>query len=337
MIQFPVVLPTVTFIVPKLPGAPRPAALDGIAALEYPRDRIEILLVEGENVSRQRNAAIRAARGEILYFLDDDSVLDRQAMRRLLECFVEHPQAAEIMVVGGPVLHRAGKTVFTRAVGAAMASVFGFGPYRHRYLANGLPRDADERVLIAANLAVRREVFDDPPGFDERLYGNEENELLARFKRRGVRMYYHPLLVAWRDPRDRFAELAVQLARYGRGRLRHMVIHPPSREVMPFAPLAVLAAVVAALASRQLVALVPVALYVQLAFYASAFIAWLHRPRLRLFVTLMAVFPVMHLAYAAGMCAGIVEWALRRKLPTRESQPRITVVQPLPSRPQIAA
>lgn len=330
-------LPTVTFIVPKRPGAPPPAALEGLAELDYPRERIEILVVEGENVSRQRNQAIAQARGEILYFLDDDSVLDRGAMRRLLEVFVDGPHAAEIMVAGGPVLHRAGPTVFTRAVGAAMASVFGFGPYRHRYLANGLPRDADERQLIAANLAVRREVFADPPGFDERLYCNEENELLARFKGRGVRMFYHPLLVAWRDPRHSFGALAEQLARYGRGRFRHMLIHAPSRELMPFAPLAVLAAVAGALLSRQLLALIPIALYLQLSFYASAFIAWLHRPRLRLFVTLMAVFPVMHLAYAGGMVAGIVEWALRRKLRPHESQPHITVVQPLAARPQIAA
>jgi cellulose synthase/poly-beta-1,6-N-acetylglucosamine synthase-like glycosyltransferase len=332
-----VVLPTVTFIIPKRPGAPAPAALDGIAGLDYPREKIEILVVEGENVSRQRNQAIAAARGEILYFLDDDSVLDRRAMRRLCECLVEHPQAAEIMVVGGPVLHRPGPTVFTRAVGAAMSSVFGFGPYRHRYLANGLPRDTDERQLIAANMAVRREVFADPQAFDERLYCNEENELLARFKARGVRMFYHPLLVAWRDPRASFGALAAQLGRYGRGRLRHMLIHPPSRELMPFAPLAVLTALLAALLSRQLLALVPVALYLQLAFYASAFIAWLHRPRFRLFILLMAVFPVMHLAYAAGMVAGIGEWLLRLELRARESQPRITVVQPLPGRPQIAA
>jgi cellulose synthase/poly-beta-1,6-N-acetylglucosamine synthase-like glycosyltransferase len=331
------VLPTVSFIIPHLPGAPPPAALAGIAALDYPRERIEILLVEGENPSRQRNQAIAQARGEILYFLDDDSVLDRAALRRLCEVFVEHPQAEEIVVVGGPVLHRAGPTVFTRAVGAAMASVFGFGPYRHRYLANGLPRDADERLLILANLAVRRRLFEEPHGFDERLYGNEENELLARCKRRGVRLYYHPLLVAWRDPRASLAALAVQLGRYGRGRFRHMLIHPPSRELLPFAPFAVLAAIVAALLSRQPLALIPVALYLQLAFYASAFIAWLHPPRLRLFVTLMAVFPVMHLAYAGGMFGAMLEWALRRKLRPNPSQPRVTVVQPLAARPQIAA
>ena len=73
-------LPTVTFIIPVPPGAPPPPALAAIERLSYPRDRIEIIVAEGTNPSAQRNQAIAAAHGDILYFLDDDSELDSLAL-----------------------------------------------------------------------------------------------------------------------------------------------------------------------------------------------------------------------------------------------------------------
>ena len=55
--------PSVTFIIPVRPGIGRPRALDTIAKLDYPRELVEVVVVEGENPSKQRNRALARASG----------------------------------------------------------------------------------------------------------------------------------------------------------------------------------------------------------------------------------------------------------------------------------
>jgi glycosyltransferase involved in cell wall biosynthesis len=66
-------LPLVTVIIPTRPGQLEVKAVDAARRLDYPRDRIEIIIARGKQPAIQRNVAIKAARGEIIYFLDDDS------------------------------------------------------------------------------------------------------------------------------------------------------------------------------------------------------------------------------------------------------------------------
>ncbi|NDA68418.1 MAG: glycosyltransferase family 2 protein [Verrucomicrobia bacterium] len=66
--------PLITVIIPTRPGDAAPLALAAARQLDHPADRLEIIVARGQQPSVQRNTALRAAKGELIYFLDDDSL-----------------------------------------------------------------------------------------------------------------------------------------------------------------------------------------------------------------------------------------------------------------------
>lgn len=214
-----------------MPGT-EPSALKGLASTGWPAGSVELLVAEGENPSRQRNHAANMATGDILYFLDDDSVVIPSAFEILSNDFADDRWAA----VGGPSLTPSSDSILQRSIGAALASVFGSGAVRNRYRAYGAVRESGERELILCNLAVRRDRFLACGGFDERLYPNEENEFLDRLSANGGKIMHDPRLFVERSQRKTLFEFIRQMFRYGRGRSRQSRIAGFSG-IMPFIPL----------------------------------------------------------------------------------------------------
>src|SRR6267142_6340895 len=93
-------LPPVTVVIPARPGQTEVNAVAASRQLDYPTDRLEIIVARGNHPSVQRNAALREARGDLIYFLDDDSVPARDNLRKAIQHFVD-PQ---VKMLGGPNL-----------------------------------------------------------------------------------------------------------------------------------------------------------------------------------------------------------------------------------------
>jgi len=222
---------TFSIIIPIRPGG-KPEALANLIKIDLSASQIEILVAEGHNPSRQRNEAVRQAQGEIIYFLDDDSLVQPDCLKRLADHFAD----PMVTVVGGPSLTPSTDSLLQQAIGSALASTLGAGGVRNRYQSRGTIRKTDEKELILCNLAVRRSAFISCGGFDERLYPNEENELLDRLRASGGILLHDPQLVVKRSQRRTLAAFARQMFRYGQGRARQTRIAGFSG-IMPFAPL----------------------------------------------------------------------------------------------------
>ena len=222
---------TVSVIIPVKPGLV-PQAADRIESLGWLSDHCELLVAEGTNPSSQRNQAVQQARGEIIYFLDDDSLVVPDTLQRLEQHFVD----PLVVAVGGPSLTPVTDSLLQQGIGAVLGSLLGAGGVRNRYRAVGTVRQTTERELILCNLAIRRDAFLAAGGLDERLYPNEENELLDRLKKGGGKLLHDPLLAVERSQRASIPAFVRQMYRYGLGRAEQTRI-AGFNGLMPFVPL----------------------------------------------------------------------------------------------------
>ena len=230
--------------------------LNQLLAQDYPADRFEIIVADGESTdetvllasriaerrknirlysnprrwsSAGRNIGMRHARGDIVVVVDGHCELaDDQFLRNLADAFcttaadcVGRPQPQDI----------SDANAFQCAVAAARSSRLGHHPDSHIY-------SSEERFVpaISVGVAYRRHVFEQLGGFDERFDACEDVEFNYRADRAGFRCYFTPSVAVHYRPRGNLLGLFRQLARYGRGRVRLFRKHPETFSVKSFLP-----------------------------------------------------------------------------------------------------
>lgn len=224
--------PTVTVIIAARPEQVEIKAVAGSRALQYPSGKVEVLVARGRQPSVQRNAALRAARGELIYFLDDDSIPQPENLLRAAGHFARD----EVKMVGGPNICPPEAPRLEQVFALVLTSWLAFGPSRARYGPVGSPRESSEKELILCNLLARRAAMLELGGFNEALYPNEENALMDELQRGGGKLIYDPELVVFRRPRSNLKAFAKMLLTYGRGRAEQFRVNPTLGSTLNFAP-----------------------------------------------------------------------------------------------------
>lgn len=288
----------ISVIIPVKPGG-HVAALAPLRQLAADSPDHEVIVAEGRRPSRQRNMAAGVARGDILYFLDDDAIVPPDALKRLAAAF----SSAHVAVVGGPSVTPATDTLFQRAIARALSSALGGGGIRNRYRRFGTVRDTDDSELILCNLAFRKDVYLANGGLDERLYPNEENELIDRLLVSGARLLHDPDLYVTRSQRPTYRAFVKQMLTYGRGRAEQSLL---TRSLS-------FKAIIPALFAIYLLVLpfftaiwytVPALLYL-LALSASMVTA-IKEAGLLLALRLPLIYTLLHFCYGFGFLLGLV-------------------------------
>lgn len=236
-------MPSVTIIIPARPDEPEVKAVAAARALDYPADKLEIILARGKQPSVQRNTALREARGEIIYFLDDDSLAPPGNLKRA----VEHFRDPQVQMVGGPNLCPSDAPLLEQVFALVLSTWIAFGPSRARYAKVGAVRETSEKELILCNLLGRRETLLKHGGFNEALYPNEENALMDNIQKAGGKLLYDPELFVWRRPRRTLSQFTRMLRTYGRGRAEQFRTTPSLGSLPNFVPPAFLAYLLVAL------------------------------------------------------------------------------------------
>jgi cellulose synthase/poly-beta-1,6-N-acetylglucosamine synthase-like glycosyltransferase len=225
-------LPIVTVLIPTRPDLADIEAVTAARRLDYPADKLEILVARGKQPSVQRNTGLRAARGELIYFLDDDSLPEPGNLRRAISHFAD----AKVRMVGGPNVCPPDAPGLEQVFALVLASWLAFGPSRARYTPVGSVRETSEKELILCNLMARREAILGLGGFNETLYPNEENALMDEIRKRGGKLIYDPEFRVQRRPRPTLKAFARMLMNYGRGRAEQFRVHPTFGSALNFVP-----------------------------------------------------------------------------------------------------
>jgi glycosyltransferase involved in cell wall biosynthesis len=222
-------LPFISVIIPTYN---RPAllaqCLKSITALEYPRERFEVIVVDdGSTVSPEaafadcpadlnalllgqhhagpsvaRNSGAARARGELLAFTDDDCQPQPDWLRALAARFSTAPDQA----IGGRTFNLLTRSLYSSASQLLHDCVYAYF--------NAAPDDA--RFLAANNLALPARLFETVGGFEPSLWASEDRELCDRWRARGLPLVYAPEVVVGHAHQLSLASFWQQHYRYGR-------------------------------------------------------------------------------------------------------------------------
>lgn len=270
-------LPSVTVIIAARPDLADIKAVTSARAFDYPNDKLDIIVARGRQPSVQRNAALRAARGELIYFLDDDSVVSPDKLRRA----ISHFSSPKVEIVGGPNLCPPDAPEVEQAFALVMTSWLAFMSSRARYAQVGRVRETGEKELILCNLIARRKTMLRHGGFNEALYPNEENALMDEIQKQDGKLIYDPEFFVYRRPRSTLKSYVRMLLNYGRGRAEQVRLHPTTGSAPNFIP---------ALFCVYLIVL-PFVLWMSPAFFAPYWLAPLALYVLALLIQTAALIP----------------------------------------------
>ena len=202
-----------SLVIPLAPERNAPI-LESIKQIDYPRKDFHVIVVKGRNPSENRNKGAEKARGEIIVFLDDDAIINKDYLKKAEEFFKKYPW---IDVVGGPQLSPSEEKGFAKISGYGLTSKFGAWKIAHRYSARKENFNADESMLTSANLLCRKDVLK-AIKFDADLFPGEDPKFVDDAKKTGFKIAYSPELIVYHKRRPTIKAFIKQIFNYGKTR-----------------------------------------------------------------------------------------------------------------------
>lgn len=218
--------------------------LDSIIQLDYPRDKVEVIIVDGGSSDKTleiaskypvkilreegrgpnygRKIGVMSATGEIYAFTDGDCILPRDWLKRIVEKFRD----PEVGCVGGSVF------VSKDLEGNLIAKYSDESVMRVMPIAEKLEKTGDVKVfkhLALCNMAVKRDVLNIVGGLREDMKTFEDVDLMASICKSGYKVLRSPEIYVWHKHRGSVKGLIKQTFNYGRGAPKFFKNHPETQ------------------------------------------------------------------------------------------------------------
>lgn len=312
--------------------------LESLLAQDYPAERYEILVVDGDSSdstpqvvqdtvdaagvsikllrnprrlsSAGRNVGVRDSSGEYIVFVDGHCEIPSETFLRDTATTFEK-SAADCLCRPQPLNTRM-NGCFQNAVAHARSTALGHGRdstiYNSSYEGTVNP--------CSAGAMYRRTVFERVGFYDESFDAVEDVEFNYRVLKAGLIAYMSPCLEVRYQPRDRLDGLWRQMERYGRGRFRLIQKHRGAFSFGQIVPATLLLWLVlgsiGSLASRPffLIYGVSLAIYIAIILCFSIYLAQRHDFRYAFLCPL--IYLTIHLGLGAGFLAEALNIGTKR-------------------------
>ncbi len=157
-----------------------------------------ILLVRFEQermVSASRNAGLKRARGQLVFFVDDDNVVDPNTIAELVKGITANPTAG----IAGPIMYylREPGNVWCSGVNRSLlTSITKFSTEKPNGSEDCYPTDDVPNAFM-----IRRRVFDEVGNFDQIEFAQHlaEGDFAVRAARKGFKAIMVPKAAIWHD------------------------------------------------------------------------------------------------------------------------------------------
>jgi len=269
---------------------------------EYQDKHVNIRLLKSHRCSRgkTRNILIENAKGDIIYFLDDDVMVQKNTFMVLLDKFEQY---TNVDILGGPNITPEKSSLFQKGQGAVLSSFFGTLWVSQRYRQFGRDRIANDNALILCNLAIKINVFLEKGVFlNSDIICAEENVLLKELSRKGCIAMFIPSLAVYHERRNGLLSFCNQIFTYGRGRFQVINYFFRVRHLIYLVPMAPLVYSLFLISTRRQYLFVGFYSYCLLDFINSVYIGFKAKGS-GISIMSFFIFPVIHASYLAGFLA----------------------------------
>jgi glycosyltransferase involved in cell wall biosynthesis len=308
-------------------------SLGAVLAQDYPAERMEIIVADGQSSDQTReiireiagesardvtlienpdrivatglNAAVRLAQGEIVLRVDGHCEIRSDYVTRCVAKLTQNDYAG----VGG-IVETVGETYTSRAIAAAMASRFGVGGSAFRL--GVVSERCSDTVPFPA---YRRETLQLAGQFDEELVRNQDDEYNYRIRKLGGRLALCPDIRSRYYSRATLKNLWSQYWQYGFWKVRVLQKHPRQMQPRQFMPAMLVAAFFTLLITAPVFQVSALLLAALAATYGGcnivAAIMTARRTGWQLLPLISAAFAILHFSYGSGFLFGLIRFFKR--------------------------
>lgn len=180
---------------------------------------IRFLWQAKKSIPEARNLGIEAVKSDIVVFSDDDCVFSKEWIKNLIQPFLNNPNVG---IVGGEILTAAhsDSPLNNYFVDMKMSRVGIVNDIRWKrgYVAGEISINSGFAIhpfFTAANMAVKRNIFEAIGRFDTTFQANEDLEFCIRAAKKGWKLYFEPKAAVIHKPPRTLATVLRSWYNYG--------------------------------------------------------------------------------------------------------------------------
>jgi cellulose synthase/poly-beta-1,6-N-acetylglucosamine synthase-like glycosyltransferase len=227
-----------------------PRLLLSLGKLEYPTNKLEVVIVDGNSTDRTVKIAknfgakvfynpkilrgagcqigVDRAKGELVAFTDADCRVPKNWLKGLLNNLNEE----KIVSVGGLNITPRDDSLFAKAAGRVILLLTRAGA---RYgFTGGKARETFHNS--GCNVLYRKEAILSAGGFDPNLITCEDHELDFRLREKGYKLFFTPDVIVDHYRRPTYKKILIQAYRFAFGRCQAIKLHHKMARWFHFMP-----------------------------------------------------------------------------------------------------